>query len=275
MIQKRESLTFHKNSFTVIFESTTEPPPHEEHARLLEFWYPIVLCENYMERGLTLVELLLSITLASILILTLFSIHSLTASAYRDAMAGWYCMQSLRSAIIRLDADLKQCACLLPQDMRVACQGSALFIAGVPLTSSHSGIRVHASTPPPYYSIIRTLSGSSMTLDALDIDASGSYDYWADLGIITESGPCVISHGYSRGDAVITLKAPAPGSIGERAVPAIHYELRTDGLYRNGQLLAEAVCIFTPSLDGAEVSIVMEACYHENRERISHTYHLQ
>lgn len=228
-----------------------------------------------MKRGLTLVELLLSITLASMLILTLYSIHSLAASTYRDAMAGWYCMQSLRSAIVRLDADLKQCACLLPQDMRVACQGNALFISGVPLTSSHSGIRVHASIPPPYFSAIRSLSGSSMTLDVLDIDSSGSYDYWADLGVITESGPCVISHGYSRGDAVLTLRAPAPGSIGERAVPAIHYELRADGLHRNGQLLAEALCAFAPCVDGTEVIIVMEACYHENRERISYTYHLQ
>ncbi|HPW68308.1 MAG: type II secretion system protein [Desulfomonilia bacterium] len=228
-----------------------------------------------MERGLTLVELLLSITLASILSLTLYSLYSLTASAYREAMAGWYCMQSLRSAIVQLDSDLKQCACLLPQDLKVACQESALFIAGVPLTSSHSGIRVHASIPPPYFSTIRSLSGSSMILDVLDIDASGSYDYWADLGVITESGPCVISHGYSRGDAVLTLKTPAPGSTGERTVPAIHYELKADGLYRNGQLLAEALCTFAPHLDGAEVAIVMEACYHENRERISYTYHLQ
>ncbi len=228
-----------------------------------------------MERGLTLVELLLSIALASILILTLYSIHSLTASTYRDTMAGWYCMQSLRSAIVRLDADLKQCACLLPQDMRIACGENALFISGVPLTSSHSGIHVHASIAPPYFSTIRSLSGSSMTLDALDIDSNGSYDYWADLGIITERGPCVISHGYTRGDAVLTLKEPAPGNIGERAVPAVHYELRADGLYRNGQLLAEAVCAFAPHVDGSEVVIVMEACYHEYKKDIAYSYHLQ
>ncbi len=228
-----------------------------------------------MERGLTLVELMLSITLASILILTLYSIHSLTASTYRDTMAGWYCMQSLRSAIVRLDADLKQCACLLPQDMRIACGEKALFISGVPVTSSHSGIHVHASIPPPYFSIILSLSGNSITLDDIDIDSSGSYDYWADLGIITESGPCVISRGYARGDPVLTLKEPPPGNLGERAVPAVHYELRADGLYRNGQLLAEAVCTFAPHVDGTEVVVVMEACYHEYRKGISYSYHLQ
>jgi prepilin-type N-terminal cleavage/methylation domain-containing protein len=228
-----------------------------------------------MKRGLTLVELLLSITIASILLLTLFSVYSLTSGMYRETRGSWYCMQSLRSAIIQLDADLKQCACLLPQDMKIACADNALFISGTPLTSSYSGITIHRKLPPPYFSTIRSLSGSIITLDAVDIDFDGAADYWADLGIITESGPCVISHGYSRGNTAIPLASVHLGNIGERAVPSIHYELKEDGLYRNNQLLAEAICSFETQMSGNDVILFLKACYHGEEKDISYTYRLQ
>lgn len=228
-----------------------------------------------MKRGLTLVELMLSITIASILILTLFSIYTLIAGTYRETRGGWYCMQSLRSSILQIDSDLKQCACLLPQDMRVVCRENALFISGIPVTSSHSGIGINSKTPPPYFSTVQSLSGNVVTLDTADIDFDGTADYWADLGIITESGAYVIAHGYSRGSTAVPLTSIPSVYIRERVVPSVHYELKAGGLYRNNQLLAEAVCHFEARLEGDDVIVFVKACYDGEEKSLSYTYCIQ
>ena len=160
-----------------------------------------------MKRGLTLVELLLAMSLVSVLVLTLLGINSIILKTYKDTRSGWLCMQSLRSAIAQISADLAQCVCLLPPDMKAAYREGTLFISGVPMTSSHRGLCVHDRVPPPYYSIIQNASGRSLTLDTVDIDQDGLDAYWANLGVVTESG--LTSARYSRGNRVLALTSPA------------------------------------------------------------------
>lgn len=223
---------------------------------------------------MTLVELLLAMSLASILVLTLLGINSINFKAYRDIRSGWLCMQSLRSALAQIDADLAQCACLLPPDMKAAYQGGTLFISGVPATSSHRGLSVHHRVPPPYFSIVQDVSGSSITLDAVDIDQDGQDDYWANLGVITESGPHVITGSYSRGSRVLTLTSLARSSAGERAVPSVNYMVKEDGLYRNNQLLAEAVCSLEATVSPSKVTVTLKACCHGKEKILSYTHPL-
>jgi hypothetical protein len=134
-------------------------------------------------------------------------------------------MQSLRGAFIQIDADVKQCALLLPQDLKVAWSGGSLFIAGAPVTSAYSGIGLDGSTAPPYCSVVRSSTSRSVELDSVDIDGNSAPDYWADLGIITDSGPSVISHNYSRENTLVPFPAhkssscnPAPRlALGRRS----------------------------------------------------------
>jgi hypothetical protein len=178
-------------------------------------------------------------------------------------------MQSLRQASIRLNADLVQCALLLPQDLKIAVEGNQLFIAGVPVTSENPGISISLANPAPYYALITSSIDKGAILDTVDIDNDGRADFWADLGIITENGPCVVGHNYTRGNKSITLTCAIMPAQGNRAVPAIHYELKGDGLYRNNQLLAEAVVLFRPTISGNDLTIRMRSRYHETEKEIS------
>lgn len=228
-----------------------------------------------MNRGMSLVELLLSLTICTFVILVLGGMYALFSKGYREMRDSSYCMQSLRSACVQIDADVKQCALLLPQDLKVACAQNALFIAGAPSTSGYSGVSVRPGSAPPYYSIVRQSLGSSVSLDSVDIDGDSTPDYWADLGIITDSGPCVISHGYSRGSTSLSLAAPRRIQAGDRSVPSNHYELKDDGLYRNSQLLAEAITEFDAHAEGNELFIHLLACHNDERKELSLSYHLQ
>jgi hypothetical protein len=183
-------------------------------------------------------------------------------------------MQSIRCSVIQIDADLKQCACLLPQDLKVACTKGSLFISGACITSGYSGLELHRKSPPPYFSVIRAVSGSGMTLDAVDIDGNGTPDYRAGLGVITDSGPSVISNGYSRGSLTVTLSKPLSAKAGMRVVPSVHYELRGDGLYRNSQLLAESIRAFEARVSGCEVVIDLTASHNNQEKRLSYAYRI-
>jgi hypothetical protein len=227
-----------------------------------------------MNRGMSLVELLLSLTISTVVILVLCSMYALISKGYRESREGWYCMQSLRSAIVQIDADLKQCAFLLPQDLKVACDRGSLFIAGAPVTSVYPGISLHPKAAPPYYSVVRSCRGNTIGLDSVDVDQEGSPDYWADLGIITDSGPYVITHGYSRGMSSIPLQCAPKIQAGDRSVPSNHYELKEDGLYRNAQLLAEAIHAFDAHVTGNVLSIHLQASHNGEKKDISLTYHL-
>ncbi|HNY64354.1 MAG TPA: hypothetical protein PKM41_02880 [Deltaproteobacteria bacterium] len=228
-----------------------------------------------MNRGVSLVELMLSLTIGTFLILVLFSMYALISKGYRESRDEWYCMQSLRSAIAQIDADLKQCALLLPQDLKVACADGSLFIAGAPVTSGYPGISLHSENSPPYYSVVQGSRGTTISLDSLDVDSQGSPDYWADLGIISDSGAYVISHGYSRGTSPIPLKSTPRVQAGDRTVPSNHYELKEDGLYRNAQLLAEAIREFDARVTGNTLTIRLLASHNGEKKDISLSYHLQ
>jgi hypothetical protein len=228
-----------------------------------------------MNRGISLVELLLSLAISTMVILGLCTMFALFTRGYRETREGWYCMQSLRSACAQIDADVKQCAFLLPQDLKVACSQGSLFIAGAPVTSGYSGISLHGKAVPPYFSVVQQSTGSSIGLDSVDIDEDSTPDYWADLGIITDSGPFVISHGYSRGNTFITLASPHRIIAGDRSVPSNHYELREDGLYRNSQLLAEAITAFNAQVADHELTVHLVASHNGEKKDISYTYHLQ
>ncbi|MFY9398847.1 MAG: hypothetical protein WAR22_10850, partial [Desulfomonilia bacterium] len=128
--------------------------------------------------------------------------------------------------------------------------------------------------PPPYYSIIQNASGRSLTLDTVDIDQDGLDDYWANLGVLTESGPYTISGGYSRGNKVLALTSPARSAAGERAVPSVNYTVKEDGLYRNNQLIAEAVCSLEATVTPGEVTVTLKACCHGKETTLSYTHPL-
>jgi len=225
-----------------------------------------------MNTGLSLVEFLLSMTIASILVLALLTINSLGAKTCLEARDSWYCMQSLRNTIMLLDTDLMQCGYLLPEDLRTVPGQNQLFIAGTAITSAHDGLILPKDLPPPFFSVVRAVNDYSIILDTVDIDGSSSPDFWAGMGIISDSGGFVISNTYSRGDTHIPLTGKAALSPSMRVVPAIHYELRTDGLYRNGQLVAEAIQAFDTAEDGNAVQISLEAGYHDISKKISYLY---
>ena len=222
-----------------------------------------------MDRGMSLVELIIALACSSILALALYHVYRVSAVSHGQMRQAWHCMQSLRRAATQLNADLVQRACLLPRDLGVRVEGSHLYIAGIPTTSQHPGICVSTSAPPPYYSLVASSSGWDIVLDTTDIDGDTRPDYWADLGMITDSSACTIGHGYIRGTPVIPVAAGLAPKPGDRAVPAIHYELKDDGLYRNNQLLAEAVVEFNPRIANHEIIIQMRSRYHETDKVIS------
>ncbi len=228
-----------------------------------------------MNKGLSLVEFLVSITISSVLILALVSMNILSARSYAGVTSTWYCLQSLRNTLVTLDTDLAQCGCLMPQDLKIAPAKDQLFIAGLPHTSSHPGLKVPGKYPPPLYSVVLSSNEHSLLLDTVDIDLDSVPDYWADLGIITDSGPSIVTHTYSRGNTLIPLTSGATASVGDRIVPAIHYELRSDGLYRNGQLMAEAIKAFDAVLSGNILTINLQAGYHGTLKDISYPFVLR
>ncbi len=215
-----------------------------------------------MNRGLSLVELLVALACSGVLMLAIYHVHQVSAASSASVKGQWYCMQSLRQASLRLSMDLAQSACLMPQDLKVLVDGSRLYIAGIPVTSSHPGIQVSRESPPPYYSLVLSSSMRSVVLDTVDIDGDSRPDFWAGLGMISDASACSIGHAYQRGCTTIPVTLGNAPRTGDRIVPAVCYELRADGLYRNNALLAEAVVSFTPRISGRQCIVAMRAQYH-------------
>ncbi len=222
-----------------------------------------------MRQGFSFIELMLSITLASLLVLGLYAMNNLFTDTYTELRRGWYCMQSLRNTVLFLNRDLRQCGYLLPQDLKLAEAPNQLFLAGTPLTSQHSGLHYPRQGPPPCFAIVTGADAGGLRLDTVDIDGNAVPDFWADLGLITESGAYVIAHSYRRGGITLPLTSTPEVFTGERAVPAIHYELKKDGLYRNNQLLAEAISTFQPTLRDTTLSIHLKARAHAQERALT------
>lgn len=212
-----------------------------------------------MGKGVTLVELMVAMAIASIVVLAAYGLHTIGEGVARTARESWRCMQSLRAAVLQLDQDLMQCAYLLPQDLKIAVQGGSLFISGLPATAGHTSLRLNHGDPPPYYAVIRAQDGARIRLDTVDIDGDHDPDFWADLGVITDVGAYVIAHAYVRGTPDIPLEGTPVAASGARAVPAVYYELRDDGLYRDGQILAEGIDGFDARLEGHALAIYLRA----------------
>ncbi len=165
-----------------------------------------------MNKGLSLVELLVAMACSGVLMLAIYHVHLVSTASSASVKGEWYCMQSLRQASLRLSMDLTQCACLMPQDLKVLVDGSRLYIAGIPVTSSHPGIRVSGGSPPPYYSLVLSSSVRSVVLDTVDIDGDMRPDYWAGLGMISDASACTIGQAYQRGRTTIPVTlGTAPG----------------------------------------------------------------
>jgi len=228
-----------------------------------------------MNKGATLIELLISLAISSILILGLYSINLVSAKTSTQTKEDSFCMASIRNSALKLNLDLMQCAYLMPRDMKISTEKNQLFIAGLPYTSRHSGLKLNTDMSPPYLSIIVKSEGSYLGLDTIDIDNNSIPDFWADLGIITDSGPYVISHQYSRGNPTLLLTSKVAAGIGERVIPAIHYELKSDGLYRNGQLLAEAITGFDAKTNPEGLEIYLKASLRGTIKEIFYEYRLQ
>ncbi|MBN1635966.1 MAG: prepilin-type N-terminal cleavage/methylation domain-containing protein [Deltaproteobacteria bacterium] len=225
-----------------------------------------------MNKGLSLIELMLSLSIASVLIFSVYTFTSVSAQVYSNKRQDWYCMQSIRNTIVNLDRDLAQCAYLLPQDMKIALGKNQLFIAGLPVTTKHAGLCLQKNNVPPFYSITQVASAKKIVVDTVDIDQNGVPDFWADLGIISDNGPAVISHNYSRGQASIPLRSTSALCAGDRVVPAIVYELKTGGLYRNSQLLAEAITSFDARIENDFLFIQIQAGYNGTQKEFCYPY---
>jgi prepilin-type N-terminal cleavage/methylation domain-containing protein len=227
-----------------------------------------------MNNGFSLVELLIAMTAASLLILALYHLDLLTVKVHTEMKDEWYCMQSLQGAVFQLNEDLTQAGCLLPRDLMFAVEDNDLFIAGIPVTSLQPGIQPSKSVPPPYYSLVVSTRPGIAVLDTIDVDENGKEDFWADLGMLSDRGPGVISHNYVRGNLTIPIITTHILETGNRIIPAIHYTLKQDGLYRDGQLLAEAISFFEPRLSPQELTIFMRSRYHgkEKELLLHHTF---
>jgi len=225
-----------------------------------------------MQKGVTLVELMISMTIAALLVLAVYGMHAMGQEVSRTIRDGWYCMQSLRTAILQLDQDLLQCAHLLPQDLKVVIGDSQLFIAGSPPTADYSGLSLVSGDPPPYYAVVVAQTSSTLLLDTIDLDADHVPDFRADLGLITDTGAYVIAHSYVRGNPSIPVHGAPSGMIGNRIVPAIHYALKVDGLYRNGQLLAERITRFDVRRKGCVLLIYLRASCNGATREINYRY---
>jgi prepilin-type N-terminal cleavage/methylation domain-containing protein len=230
--------------------------------------------EGHTEEGFSLVELLVAMTAASLLILALYRLDLLTVKVHTEVKDEWYCMQSLRAAAFQLNDDLIQAGCLLPRDLLFAVENNDLFIAGIPVTSLNPGVQPSLSAPLPYYAMVVSARPGTATVDTVDIDGNGKEDFWADLGMITDRGPGIISHNYARGSLTISVTTLQALQAGTRMIPAIHYTLKQDGLHRNGQLLAEAVFCFEPKLGPHELTILLRSRHHgkEKELLLSHSY---
>lgn len=218
--------------------------------------------------------MLVALACSSILFLTLYQFYRVAAVTHSEMRQEWYCMQSLRQASMQLNADIVQCSYLLPQDLKIATDGGRLFIAGVPVTSKNPGLQLSSSNPAPYYALISSSSAADAMLDTVDIDCDGHADFWAGLGVITDNGPCLIDHSYSRGDPRISMACMNKTTRGSRAIPAICYELKDDGLYRNNELIAEAVVFFLPKISGKDLTIEMRSYYHGTQKELSISHHM-
>lgn len=225
-----------------------------------------------MQKGVTLVELMVSMAIAALLMLAVYGMHAMGQNVSRMIRDGWYCMQSLRAAILQLDHDLLQCAYLLPRDMKVAIGDSQLFIAGAPTTAEYSGLSLALGEPPPYYAMVVTQTSSVIGLDSVDLDGDHAPDFRADLGLITDKGAYVIGHAYVRGNMFLPVKGIPDGITGSRAVPAVYYALKDDGLYRNGQLLAERIVRFEASWDGLILNIYLRSTCNGIAREIHYRY---
>lgn len=221
-----------------------------------------------VEKGFSLVELLVAMAAASLLILALYRIDLLAVKVHAEMKDERYCMQSLQAAAFRLNEDLAQAGCLTPPDLLFAVDNKDLFIAGIPVTSLNPGVQLSLTTSPPYYAMVVSLGPGIATVDTVDIDGNGKEDFWAGLGMISDRGPGIVSHDYVRGGLSIPLSAARTLQTGIRLVPAIHYTLKPDGLYRNGQLLAEAVSCFEPRLAPHELIILLRSRYHGKEKEL-------
>jgi len=221
-----------------------------------------------VEKGFSLVELLVAMAAASLLILALYRMDLLVVKVHTEMKDEWYCMQSLQAAAFQLNEDLAQAGCLTPPDLLLAVENKDLFIAGIPMISLNPGVQLSLTAPPPYYSMVVSFRPGIATVDTVDIDGNGKEDFWADLGMISDQGPGIITHGYVRGSLSIPLGAALALEAGSRMVPAIHYTLKPDGLYRNGQLLAEAVSCFEPKLAPHELTILLRSRYHGKEKEL-------
>lgn len=225
-----------------------------------------------MQKGITLVELMVSMAIAAILVLAVYGMHAMGQEVARTIRDGWYCMQSLRAAILQIDQDMLQCAHLLPQDLKIATGTSQLFIAGAPSTSDYSGLSLASGDPPPYYAVVMSQTPSAIQIDTVDLDADHVPDFWADLGLISDRGALIIAHTYARGGTVIPVQGSLEGMEGVRVVPAVHYALKGDGLYRNGQILAERIERFEVYQEGSVLSIYLRSRCNGTARDIHYRY---
>jgi len=225
-----------------------------------------------MRKGVTLVELMVSLAIAALLMLAVYGMHATGQEVSRTIRDGWYCMQSLRAAILQLDQDLLQSAYLLPQDMKVVIGASQLFIAGAPITADYAGLSLANGEPPPYYAVVVSRTPSAIGLDTVDLDNDHVPDFRADLGLITDHGAYVIAHTYARGDAFVPVQGVPEGIMGSRVVPAVHYALNEGGLYRNGQLLAERIVRFEARREGAILDIYLRSTCNGTAREMHYRY---
>jgi len=227
-----------------------------------------------MSKAFTLVELVVSLALASLLLLLGLSGVGLLRNSYGYNRAAWSSLQTIRLGELMLERDLRNLGYLLPRDLPVRCWSSHLLLAGVPVTSRHPGLRLGA-LPPPYYAVVRTMNGRRLELDSLDLDGDGRIDFVAGQGLIGDSGAGLIERVESAA-AVLWLAEAVEGALkpDDRVVPAVHYEQRGSTLWRDGQLALDNLEAFGALLAGDSLRLSLAAGLGRARRSISYDWPL-
>ncbi len=222
-----------------------------------------------MRSGLSLIELMIALLCASLLMMSMYALSRAVQQTYRDSRSDWYCQQALRTAYLQLDLDLQQLGYLLPRELWIAVNEGGLFIGGLPRTSQHDGLQLETCTSLPCFALIREVYEGGLLLDQVSIDGDSRPDFWAGLGIITRGGAARIQGNYSRGNLLVAYSGTLSVQPADRVVPAIHYQLRSQGLYRNAQLLAENITVFEVQHIDDELKIRLEAESDDKRRALS------
>lgn len=205
--------------------------------------------------GFTLLELMIALGLVAIVttqVLGVFSSQQQQAFAQKRVVE---VQEDVRLVVDMMLSDLRMAGFMVPRLAGVAgvdggTGGPDIVCASDPSVISAT-ILADASSRFSGASLATTLGDDSTQVSLveadMDIDGDGNDDFAAGAGLIVSDGTdnhCARILSIASGTVTFTPKTPAgfdAATPGARAVPAVVYEVTTQGVTRNSQLLAVGV----------------------------------